>query len=88
MMPTLGPHGVPRRSVAAARVLANGVPMVIAVIFVGLILFIGIFLGKQRRDYALNAARCVIDMIRTLGGPPNDLEHPDPGGNEPGRQGH
>lgn len=87
MMPPLGPQAMLRWAVVAARVLVNGVPMLIAVIFVGLLLFMGIFLGKQRRDYALRAARTVIDMIRTLGGPPNDLERHGQVGNEADRQG-
>lgn len=67
MMPTPGPPGMLRWAVAVARVSVNGVPMLIAVVFAGLILFMGIFLGKQQRAYALKAARCVIDMIRTMG---------------------
>jgi hypothetical protein len=86
-MPTLGLPGMPRWAVAATRVLVTGIPTLIAVGFGGLILFIGIFLGKQRRDYALKAARCVIDMVRTLSGPPNDPERHDDGGNGPDTQG-
>jgi len=74
MMPTSGPPGLVRFAVGAARIL----PMAIAVVFAGLILFIGIFLGRQRREYALNAARCVIDMIRTLGGPASNQQR-EPG---------
>jgi hypothetical protein len=78
-MPILSSPGMPRRAVAAARVLVTGVPMLVAVAFGGLILFIGIFLGKQRRDYALKAARCAIDMVRTLQRPPDSAERHDNG---------
>jgi ABC-type Fe3+-siderophore transport system permease subunit len=59
-----------RWAMGAARIL----PAAIAVVFAGLILFIGIFLGRQRRAYALEAAGRVIDMIRSLDVPPTDGE--------------
>jgi hypothetical protein len=61
-----------RCAVSAARSLVAG----IAIVFGGLILFVGIFVSKQRRDYALKAARCVTDMVATLSGPPNTKNDP------------
>lgn len=77
-MPTLGSPATLRHVASASRALVAGVPMLVAVMFTGLILFVGIFVGKQRRDYALKAARCVTDMVKTLNGPskPPDADTP------------
>lgn len=79
-MPTLGSPTTLRHVAAAARALVTGVPTLVAVMFTGLILFVGIFVGKQRRDYALRAARCVTDMVKSLNDPakPPDAERPVP----------
>jgi hypothetical protein len=45
-------------------------PTIILVVVLGILLVLGMFLGKERRAYVLRAARYVMEMIRTLGGPP------------------
>lgn len=69
-MPALGSPGTLRYVATAARALVAGVPTLVAVAFTGLILFVGIFVGRQRRDYALKAARCVAEVVKTLNGAP------------------
>ena len=69
---------VPSRWTAASvRFIVGGVLAVIATIFAVLILFLGLFLGAQRRAYALEAARCAVDLAKELLGIPVSLPADD-----------
>jgi hypothetical protein len=47
---------VPRGAAAVLRVIVNGIPATVAVVFAVLILFVGLFSSEARRRYALTAA--------------------------------
>jgi len=76
-MSTLLASGTSRWVLMAARVLVAAVPALVAVVIGMLILFIGLALGEQRREYALRAADCASDLAKALIGQAGESEHQD-----------
>ena len=54
----------------AIRCLVAAVPALLLVVFAGLIAFIGLFTGKDRRDYVLDLTAKLTDLARVLMGAP------------------
>jgi hypothetical protein len=60
----------PRGNAVVVRVLVTSVPALLVVIFAGLILLIGLFMGERRQRYALRAAQCGTDLVKSMIGFP------------------
>lgn len=54
----------------AIRCLVAAVPALVLVVFAGLIAFIGLFTGKDRREYVLDLTAKLTDLARVLMGAP------------------
>jgi hypothetical protein len=54
----------------AIRCLVAAVPALVLVVFAGLIAFIGLFMGKDRREYVLALTAKLTDLARVLMGAP------------------
>jgi hypothetical protein len=53
----------------AIRCLVAAVPALVLVVFAGLIAFIGLFMGKDRREYVLELTAKLTELARVLMGP-------------------
>jgi hypothetical protein len=53
----------------AIRCLVAAVPALVLVLFAGLIAFIGLFMGKDRREYLLDLTAKLTELARVLMGP-------------------
>lgn len=65
MPPILLPQ-LSRWTAPVVRLLVCAVPAALAGLFAVLILFTGLFLGEERRKYALRAAKCATDFAKAL----------------------
>lgn len=75
-----------RFSGLAIRCLVAAVPALVLVVFAGLIALIGLFMGKDRREYVLALTVSLTDLARVLMGPAL-APGADPTGVEVGPQG-